>query len=114
MPLTLSIGLTEAVADDDAVTLIARADKALYQAKSDGRNCRQTSSPPTADQTATCQGLPEKAPSGRYDDSQPLKLVPSPVRVSRRNCLTLALSGALPALNPLAILTLGASLRERE
>jgi diguanylate cyclase (GGDEF)-like protein len=41
MPLTLSIGLTEAVADDDAVTLIARADKALYQAKSDGRNCRR-------------------------------------------------------------------------
>lgn len=41
MPLTLSIGLTEAVADDNAVTLIARADKALYQAKSDGRNCRR-------------------------------------------------------------------------
>jgi len=40
-PLTLSIGLTEAVACDDAVTLIARADKALYQAKSDGRNCRR-------------------------------------------------------------------------
>jgi diguanylate cyclase (GGDEF)-like protein len=37
--LTLSIGLTEAVSDDDSVTLIARADKALYQAKSDGRNC---------------------------------------------------------------------------
>jgi diguanylate cyclase (GGDEF)-like protein len=41
VPLTLSIGLTEAVPDDDAVTLIARADKALYQAKSDGRNCRR-------------------------------------------------------------------------
>jgi diguanylate cyclase (GGDEF)-like protein len=41
MPLTLSIGLTEAVPEDDAVTLIARADKALYQAKSDGRNCRR-------------------------------------------------------------------------
>jgi diguanylate cyclase (GGDEF)-like protein len=41
IPLTLSIGLTEAVAEDDAVTLIARADKALYQAKSDGRNCRR-------------------------------------------------------------------------
>jgi len=40
-PLTLSIGLTEAVPDDDPVTLIARADKALYQAKSDGRNCRR-------------------------------------------------------------------------
>ena len=41
LPLTLSIGITEAVSDDDAVTLIARADKALYQAKSDGRNCRR-------------------------------------------------------------------------
>lgn len=41
MPLTLSIGLTEATPDDDAVSLIARADKALYQAKSDGRNCRR-------------------------------------------------------------------------
>ena len=41
LPLTLSIGLTEAVPDDDPVTLIARADKALYQAKSDGRNCRR-------------------------------------------------------------------------
>jgi diguanylate cyclase (GGDEF)-like protein len=41
MPLTLSIGITEAVLEDDAVTLIARADKALYQAKSAGRNCRR-------------------------------------------------------------------------
>jgi diguanylate cyclase (GGDEF)-like protein len=41
MPLTLSVGITEAECDDDAVTLIARADKALYQAKSDGRNCRR-------------------------------------------------------------------------
>ena len=41
MPITLSIGITEAVLEDNAVTLIARADKAMYQAKSDGRNCRR-------------------------------------------------------------------------
>jgi diguanylate cyclase (GGDEF)-like protein len=54
MPLTLSIGLTEAVLEDNAVTLIARADKALYQAKSDGRNCRRicTADAETAAETA--------------------------------------------------------------
>jgi diguanylate cyclase (GGDEF)-like protein len=60
MPLTLSIGLTEAVADDDAVTLIARADKALYQAKSDGRNCRRTVTADTI--AAASEDAPEKAP----------------------------------------------------
>jgi diguanylate cyclase (GGDEF)-like protein len=40
-PLTVSVGLTQAVDGDSAVTLIARADKALYQAKTDGRNCRR-------------------------------------------------------------------------
>ncbi|HKO20546.1 MAG TPA: GGDEF domain-containing protein [Acidobacteriaceae bacterium] len=40
-PLTLSIGITEAVPHDDSASLLARADKALYQAKSDGRNCRR-------------------------------------------------------------------------
>src|ERR1019366_3761760 len=56
MPLTLSIGLTEAVADDDAVTLIARADKALYQAKSDGRNCQRMV-------TASCDPARSGAPA---------------------------------------------------
>jgi len=40
-PITLSIGVTEAYPIDDAVTVIGRADKALYQAKADGRNCRR-------------------------------------------------------------------------
>jgi diguanylate cyclase (GGDEF)-like protein len=40
--ITLSIGLTQACNDDDATTLLARADKALYLAKNDGRNCRRT------------------------------------------------------------------------
>jgi diguanylate cyclase (GGDEF)-like protein len=58
MPLTLSIGLTEAVLDDDALSLIARADKALYQAKSDGRNCRRLlRADPTPDH-------PEDVPAG--------------------------------------------------
>ena len=57
MPLTLSIGLTEAVLDDNAVTLIARADKALYQAKADGRNCRRVA---TADRESE-----QTAPAGQ-------------------------------------------------
>ena len=62
MPLTLSIGLTEAVLEDDAVTLIARADKALYQAKSDGRNCRRVV---VADEEAPkTEGVPENAALG--------------------------------------------------
>jgi diguanylate cyclase (GGDEF)-like protein len=40
-PLTLSIGITEAFPSDDTVSILARADKALYKAKSDGRNCRR-------------------------------------------------------------------------
>jgi diguanylate cyclase (GGDEF)-like protein len=62
MPLTLSIGLTEAVPEDDAVTLIARADKALYQAKSAGRNCRRVV---TADTTGSVlDGVPQNAALG--------------------------------------------------
>lgn len=43
--LTLSVGLTEASPDDDAISLIARADTALYRAKSDGRNCVRSALP---------------------------------------------------------------------
>jgi diguanylate cyclase (GGDEF)-like protein len=57
--LTLSIGLTEAVLDDDAVSLIARADKALYQAKSDGRNCRRVITANMEDATFV---VPESTP----------------------------------------------------
>jgi len=38
-PLSLSIGLTEAVPSDDSTSLLSRADQALYQAKHVGRNC---------------------------------------------------------------------------
>jgi diguanylate cyclase (GGDEF)-like protein len=63
MPLTLSIGLTEAVPEDDAVTLIARADKALYQAKSDGRNCRRVAVAEDAE-APKGEGVPESAALG--------------------------------------------------
>jgi diguanylate cyclase (GGDEF)-like protein len=43
--LTLSVGLTEASPDDDAISLIARADVALYRAKSDGRDCTRSALP---------------------------------------------------------------------
>jgi diguanylate cyclase (GGDEF)-like protein len=38
-PLTLSIGLTEAIPGDYSTSLLSRADKALYRAKHAGRNC---------------------------------------------------------------------------
>ena len=47
LSLTISIGITEASPDDDAIRLIARADEALYQAKSDGRDCLRTTMPVT-------------------------------------------------------------------
>jgi len=37
--LSVSIGMTEASSEDDAIALIARADEALYQAKRAGRAC---------------------------------------------------------------------------
>jgi diguanylate cyclase (GGDEF)-like protein len=41
-PLTLSIGLTEICLEDDPAAAIARADQALYLAKTNGRNRHQT------------------------------------------------------------------------
>jgi diguanylate cyclase (GGDEF)-like protein len=39
MPLTISIGITQAAPGEIAGPLLARADKALYNAKNAGRNC---------------------------------------------------------------------------
>ena len=39
VPVTISGGVAEAIDDDDSRTVIARADSALYSAKSAGRNC---------------------------------------------------------------------------
>ncbi|MEY4640259.1 MAG: hypothetical protein RLZZ227_253 [Pseudomonadota bacterium] len=37
--ITISCGITELSADDDAASAFERADRALYRAKQDGRNC---------------------------------------------------------------------------
>lgn len=47
LSLTLSIGLTEASPEDDVISLIARADEALYRAKNDGRDCIRMLDPQT-------------------------------------------------------------------
>ena len=39
LPITLSIGLTFARPSETAVSMLARADMALYNAKGAGRNC---------------------------------------------------------------------------
>lgn len=39
LPITLSIGLTFAIPGETAVSILARADMALYNAKGSGRNC---------------------------------------------------------------------------
>jgi diguanylate cyclase len=39
LQVTMSFGLAEIQAQDDGLTLVARADKALYTAKEGGRNC---------------------------------------------------------------------------
>jgi diguanylate cyclase (GGDEF)-like protein len=71
--LTLSIGLTEAIFDDDSVTLIARADKALYQAKSDGRNCRRVAATETPDPNKVyrAMGLAQRHPVGDARSAPP-------------------------------------------
>jgi diguanylate cyclase len=39
LPYTFSVGVTEALPHDDRSSLLYRADRALYAAKSEGRNC---------------------------------------------------------------------------
>jgi diguanylate cyclase (GGDEF)-like protein len=38
MPVTISVGITQAEASDDLNELVQRADKAMYEAKAEGRN----------------------------------------------------------------------------
>lgn len=48
LPITLSIGITQAVPFEPAEAILARADAALYEAKRAGRNCCRVI-PPTGD-----------------------------------------------------------------
>ncbi|GGG81112.1 GGDEF domain-containing protein [Edaphobacter dinghuensis] len=48
LPITLSIGVTQAVPFESAEVILARADAALYEAKRAGRNCCRVI-PPTVD-----------------------------------------------------------------
>jgi len=74
-PITLSIGVTEASPSDDTVTLIARADKGLYKAKSDGRNCRRVMSFETADpeQVYRAMGLTMRRSVGEAPPNRPVQ-----------------------------------------
>lgn len=49
LPITLSIGVTQAVPFESAEVILARADAALYEAKRAGRNCCRVVPPPTGD-----------------------------------------------------------------
>ncbi len=56
--LTVSIGLTEALLDDDTTALFKRADSALYAAKEAGRNCCfRHGGPEPADLTIVCESV---------------------------------------------------------
>jgi diguanylate cyclase (GGDEF)-like protein len=42
LPFTFSAGITQAISHDDLSSILRRADRALYAAKADGRNCIRT------------------------------------------------------------------------
>ena len=67
LPITLSIGLTQAVQGEFATDLLARADRALYEAKRSGRNCTRivlSESVPEPEAAAPVQvPLPRATPS---------------------------------------------------
>jgi diguanylate cyclase (GGDEF)-like protein len=44
LPCTFSAGVTEALPDDDRSSILRRADRALYAAKEEGRNCTRIGS----------------------------------------------------------------------
>jgi diguanylate cyclase (GGDEF)-like protein len=63
-PLTISIGISEAVPGEASEILIARADHALYNAKSAGRNCsRSIVFDSTQESLPDSESLPDLLPS---------------------------------------------------
>lgn len=56
IPITISLGLTQAVHNDDNRSLIGRADAALYDAKNAGRNRVEVRLPPVRNGTAHDRG----------------------------------------------------------
>jgi diguanylate cyclase (GGDEF)-like protein len=66
LPLTISIGITQAASAESAGPLLARADKALYTAKNAGRNCCRI----LLHETAAATDL-ERISSSNQTDLQP-------------------------------------------
>ena len=62
--VTLSFGVAEVTGNEDGATLIARADKALYAAKEDGRNCVYRHDGENVARAGESQSPPAPAPCG--------------------------------------------------
>ena len=60
LAVTISIGLAEARSDDDADSIVKRADSALYAAKEAGRNCSFRHGGPEPATAAACDVASEE------------------------------------------------------
>jgi predicted signal transduction protein with EAL and GGDEF domain len=75
LPITLSIGLTFATPCETAISMLARADMALYNAKRAGRNCirilLESIDQDSSDNTDTCAASSSRQGRGLADGSEP-------------------------------------------